>query len=71
MLNQEEEFVMLLSNLLRFNPDIDADTICDAVDCSRCPFDSLTPPDSDGCVDECQDALIHKLNQLKKGKFNG
>lgn len=71
MLYQEKEFIALLSKMLKFNPDIDVDTICDAVDCSLCPFDSLTPPDRDGCVEECQGAMIHKLEQLKKGEING
>jgi len=62
---QLSEFDTFLALCLKFNPQLCTDDICDTVCCENCPYDCLTPEDSES-VDECMTALAERLDQFRK-----
>ena len=66
---QNNDFDALIRHMLKFNCLIQQDDICDVIDCSRCPFDHLSPETEDGDVDTtaCTTAMANKLEELRKG----
>ena len=65
---QNNDFDALLRLMLKFNRLIQQDDICDVIDCSRCPFDHLSPETENGDVDTtaCTTAMANKLEELWK-----
>ena len=65
---QNNDFDALLRLMLKFNCLIQQDDVCDVVDCSRCPFDHLSPETEDGYVDTtaCTTAMANKLEEICK-----
>ena len=65
---QNNDFDTLLRLMLKFNCLIQQDDICDVIDCSRCPFDLLSPETEDGDVDTtaCTNAMAEHLEKVWK-----
>lgn len=63
-----EELDSLLRMLVKFNPLIQQDDVCDVIDCDKCPFDKLSPVDDYGDVDTtaCTSAMIAQIERIKE-----
>lgn len=63
-----EEFDSLATMLVKFNPLVHHDDVCDIIDCDRCPFDHLSPTNEDGDVDTtaCTEALTNRLERIRE-----
>lgn len=63
-----DELNSLLRMLIKFNPLIQQDDVCDVIDCDRCPFDNLSPVDDYGDVDTtaCTSAMLAQIEHIKE-----
>lgn len=63
-----EEFDALTTMLVKFNPLVHHDDVCDIIDCDRCPFDHLSPTLENEDVDTtaCTKALTERLERIRE-----